>query len=141
MLKHLAIAALALSLFIKAFNYNREAIIAAPMEMPEVASQLVERIQPGTITARKPNIAWYLNLHFPHYPTFNFVALPNKDILNQIRKMPIDYLYLSPNEWFLRPELQPLFDPKKAPPFLKLVYYRPELSVVVYQIDHSDMTN
>jgi hypothetical protein len=139
MLKHLPLAAIALTLLIRTFTHSYKVETDyTPREIPAVAADLSEKLEPGTIAARKPQIAWYLNLHCPHYPAFRFVPLPKDDVLNEIRREKVDYLYLGPSEWYTRPAMRPLWLPQNAPPDFKPVYVRPDLYVTVYQLMRTD---
>jgi hypothetical protein len=105
--------------------------------IPAMAVQTAPYLKPGTVCARKPHIVWCLNEQFQHFPAFTFVPMPANDILQNLRKDRVDYVFLSPLEWQLRPETRPWFNPKNAPPDFVLIKQLGAAPVLLYAIDHS----
>lgn len=85
-----------------------------------------------TIVARKPHIAYYLNMKFIPFP---YVATM-EELVRACRRAGADYLFYSEIEAGLRPQFSYLLDARRAPPGFKpivQIYYPP---AVLYELMH-----
>jgi 4-amino-4-deoxy-L-arabinose transferase-like glycosyltransferase len=92
-------------------------------------------LQEGAIiVARKPHIAYYLDLQYRAFPDVQTTP----DLMRELASMNARYLYYGPIEWLMRPQFRFLLDPKQAPPGLvpleALVTYPTTEPAVLYEI-------
>ncbi len=82
------------------------------------------------IVARKPNIAYYLDMEFKPFPLVN-----NYDqLFEELKKLNASYLYYSWIEYYLRRELSGLFNYTSPPPFLEPVAISENPPAVLYRV-------
>jgi hypothetical protein len=124
-----------LSLF-NAYGYNRNRISAGPKEIHRVAEwfkgTLPEEDRGRRIMARKPHIAYYLNLDFSSIP----MVKSHRGLITILYKRNIDYLYFSGVEAAYRPALKYLLYPGEETPFLKPLFTLSDPPAVLYQVMH-----
>jgi hypothetical protein len=136
MIKHLLVGVLVLVTLIRAYTYNKILIACGPPDIQKIGAEMAQRFtHGGTICARKPLPIWFANECFDKFPMFKYEPIPDKDIVETVRKSDVDLLYLSLIEWKLRPEIRFLQDSRNAPPDFKVVYYNPQQYTIVYWID------
>jgi 4-amino-4-deoxy-L-arabinose transferase-like glycosyltransferase len=87
------------------------------------------------VVARKPHIAYYLNLQYRAFPD----ARTTPELMADLSRMNARYLYYGPIEWLVRPQFRFLLDPGKAPPglvpVLALVTYPTTDPAVLYEVE------
>ncbi|CUS84504.1 ArnT family glycosyltransferase [Candidatus Kryptobacter tengchongensis] len=82
------------------------------------------------IVARKPNIAYYLNMEFKPFPLVN-----NYDELYaELVKLNASYLYYSWIEYYFRRNFESLFNYTSPPPFLETVAVSENPPAVLYKV-------
>lgn len=82
------------------------------------------------IVARKPNIAYYLDMEFKPFPLVN-----NYDELYaELIKLNASYLYYSWIEYYFRRNLEFLFNYSSPPPFLEVVAISENPPAVLYKV-------
>ena len=108
-----AILVLVVWSLVDAFQYNRANISSGPREILIVADWFEENVSPAErgelIVARKPHIAHYLDLEFEWLPP----ADSHEELIERLRTIGADYLYISVIEATRRPELAYLLDPRR----------------------------
>lgn len=82
------------------------------------------------IAARKPHVAYYLNMDFYLLPLANTYPA----LIDSFKKHDVDYLYFSPIEAGMRREFQFLLNPKSPHPGLKTVVYFNNPPSVLYKV-------
>lgn len=113
-------------------RFNREKINEGPKHVLTTAEWFRERVpeemRKGIIVARKPHIAYYLDLEFKWIPDVKTHA----DLREALNAMDADYLYFSNIEAHWRPELASLMNPEKDHPgLLPLMFIgKPPVSVL-----------
>jgi 4-amino-4-deoxy-L-arabinose transferase-like glycosyltransferase len=124
---------IAFTLF-RSYRFNSKNISSGPKEILSVA-QWFEKYVPKdrkgqTVSARKPHIAYYLGLKFVPLPFVNSW----EELIAELEKKGIDYLYIGVMEASTRRELQFLLDPSHAPPELSPIVYTKVPPSVLYRI-------
>jgi hypothetical protein len=122
---------------VNSYRFNAENIDSGPKEVVSIG-EWFERNMPEAkrgeiIVARKPHIAYYLDMKmqlFPYVDTY-------EELVAEMRKVNASYLYFGLMEAGMRPQFQHLLDPRKAPPELKPLTYTTSPPAVLYKIDLS----
>jgi 4-amino-4-deoxy-L-arabinose transferase-like glycosyltransferase len=119
---------------ISSYEFNSANIDSGPREVVSIAqwfrNNYDDTAKGQIIIARKPHIAYYLDMKmelFPYVDTY-------PQLLDQIRKVHASYLYFSLMEAGMRPQFQYLLDPSKAPPELKALTYSSYPPAVLYKV-------
>jgi hypothetical protein len=117
------------------YNFNAANIDSGPREVVSIAqwfkSNCDDTGKGQTIIARKPHIAYYLDMKmelFPYVETY-------PQLLDQVRKVHASYLYFSLMEAGMRPQFRYLLDPAKAPRELRPLTYSAYPPAVLYKIE------
>jgi 4-amino-4-deoxy-L-arabinose transferase-like glycosyltransferase len=109
---------------------------SGPTEILDVRDAYVRHYGHDTtgakVAARKPHIAYYLNMEFVPFPYVD--TLPR--LLEELQKSSVTYLYYSPVEAGMRPQFQYLLDPRRAPPGLVPVLAVDRPPAVLYKVSH-----
>ncbi len=131
--------ALAVALF-QSIQFHRQNIDSGPKEMLALREKFFELTGRDSnthykeiIMARKPHIAYYLNLDmggFPMVETYN-------ELIAEARKIGASYLFYSYFEANLRPQFRFLFDVKNPPPDLEPMMTLATPPAVLYRIKPS----
>ena len=120
--------------FIESYDYNKDNISSGPEEILAISdwfNKNIDNVADSTIiVARKPQIAYYLNMQFKWFP--NVTNYP--DLIKELRKLNAQYLYFSGIEAGLRREFQFLLNYKNAPPELKPIVFIAYPPAVLYKI-------
>ncbi len=98
---------------LQSVNLARLDIASEPVEILQVRDAfagLADDSPRGTsISARKPQIAYYLNLKYTPFP----YVTSETELVSALRKSTVDYLYIGYYEVATRPELEDLLDGQK----------------------------
>ncbi len=131
--------ALAVALF-QSIQFHRQNIDSGPKEMLAMREKFFELTGRDSkthykeiIMARKPHIAYYLNLDmggFPLVETYN-------ELIAEARKIGASYLFYSYFEANVRPQFRFLFDVKNPPPDLEPMMTLATPPAVLYRIKPS----
>jgi len=124
---------------INAVSYNVKNISSGPEEVINIVSDFKSRFGENKnderVVARKPQIAYYLNM--------NYIAFPNvetiDDLIRECRKQNVGYLYYSGNEATLRPQFKKVFRGTIAPIGFKLVAISTRPVALLYKIDYEQI--
>ncbi|MFH0989469.1 MAG: glycosyltransferase family 39 protein [bacterium] len=121
--------------FNNSYSFNKMNISSGPQEMVVIADQFKSRFGSSEsgkiILARKPHIAYYLDMQME---TFPYVAtLP--ELFAAAKSANASYLYFSQMEAAMRPQFEPLLNPRNAPPQLKAVLYTDYPPAVLYKLE------
>jgi len=118
----------------KTYAVNSRIIDSGPGEILVLRdwylSSVPENKRGKNIAARKPQVAYYLNMQFNAIP----LSEDYNDFISKLRKDKDDYLYFSPMEAQTRPQLQYLLNPKVEHPGLKPVVYFENPPAVLYKV-------
>ena len=116
------------------YEFNSRNISSGPLEVLSIAKRFHSaRGTPaeGTrILARKPHIAYYLGMELVSFP----VVASYDELLTEIKKDHVSYVYFGLMEAGLRPQFQSLLDPRQAPSFLRPLTYTSSPPAVLYQV-------
>lgn len=82
------------------------------------------------IVARKPNIAYYLDMEFKPFPLVNNY----EQLFEELKKLNASYLYYSWIEYYLRREFSELFNYTSPPEFLEPVAISENPPAVLYRV-------
>ncbi|MCS7228487.1 MAG: glycosyltransferase family 39 protein [Candidatus Kryptonium sp.] len=82
------------------------------------------------IVARKPNIAYYLNMEFRPFPLVNNF----EQLHSELMRLNASYLYYSWIEYYFRRELEGLFNYASPPPFLEPIAVSEDPPAVLYKV-------
>lgn len=82
------------------------------------------------VVARKPNIAYYLNMEFKPFP----LAKSYEELQSELIKLNASYLYYSWIEYHFRPNFEGLFNYTSPPPFLEVVAISENPPAVLYKV-------
>ncbi len=82
------------------------------------------------IAARKPHVAFYLGMDFVLLP----MVKTYDELIDELKKKNVDYLYFSGIEAAMRREFQTLLNPRSNHPGLKVVVYFNNPPAVLYRI-------
>jgi 4-amino-4-deoxy-L-arabinose transferase-like glycosyltransferase len=120
---------------VNSYKFNSANIGSGPREVVSIGqwfrSNYDDTARNQIIIARKPHIAYYLDMKmelFPYVETY-------PQLLEQIRKVHASYLYFSLMEAGMRPQFQYLLDPGKAPPELRPLTYSTYPPAVLYKVE------
>ncbi|MEX2090018.1 MAG: glycosyltransferase family 39 protein [Bacteroidota bacterium] len=120
------------------WEFNRLTIDSGPQEVVVIGKWFEQNIGEGesgkVIIARKPHIAYYLDMQmqlFPYVDTY-------EELLVEMRKTNASYLYFSVMEAGLRPQFRNLLDPRNAPPELRPLTYVAYPPAVLYKVQLGD---
>jgi 4-amino-4-deoxy-L-arabinose transferase-like glycosyltransferase len=120
---------------VSSYEFNSANIGSGPREVVSIAqwfrNNYDDTAKGQIIIARKPHIAYYLDMKmelFPYVDTY-------PQLLDHIRKVHASYLYFSLMEAGMRPQFQYLLDPSKAPPELKPLTYSAYPPAVLYKVE------
>lgn len=121
----------------RTISYNAKHINSGPIEVLEVAEVYKtfindSRKSDNTVIARKPHIAYYLNMRFYPLPDVENVD----ELLEYCRINKINYIFISPVETALRPKIKYLLDYKNPPPELLPVAVNQSENAVLYKIEN-----
>lgn len=129
------IIGISLFTFIKAYSYNALRIDSGPEEILLLRdwyfANVPEDERGKIIAARKPQIAYYLNMDFNVIP----IADNYQDFLNKIKKEKDDYIYFGIMEAQTRPALRGLLNPKNNFPGLRPIVYFSNPPSVLYKVE------
>ena len=119
----------------KSISFNSSRIFSGPRQML-VMRDWFEKNMPGLesgkkIAARKPHVAYYLNMDFYLLPLVNSY----EELISKLRKDKVDYLFFSPMEAMVRRKMEYLLDPKSNHPGLKVVLYFKNPPAVLYKVE------
>jgi 4-amino-4-deoxy-L-arabinose transferase-like glycosyltransferase len=118
----------------KSISFNSSRISSGPKDLIELQDWYNKNILPENrgkiLAARKPHAAYHLGMQFHLLP----MADSYSEILDQLKKHNVDYLYLNSTETGLRREYQPLLYPEKEPPGLKIEIRIKKPSSVLYKV-------
>lgn len=131
----LALAALTIWTFVQSYRFNKDVIVTGPGEILSLARWYKSKVpvseRGGLIVARKPHIAYYLELDFDWMPD----ADSPQELLGKIKEMGADYLYFSYMEASRRPNLSGLLDPSAPPPGLRHLAHTKQPPAVLYAVE------
>ena len=121
--------------FARSYAFNDSNIDSGPKEIIETRdwffANMPESERGKTIAARKPHIAYYLNMKFNIIPLAdNYV-----EFLDKIKEEKNDYIYFSYYEAQTRPALQGLLNPEYYFPGLIPIYYHSDPPGVLYKVE------
>ena len=116
-------------------EFNRENIDSGPKEVLSFGSwarqNLGESERGKIVVARKPHIAYYLDMKlemFPYVETYD-------QLFAALRRTKASYLYFSLMEAGMRPQFQNLLDPRTAPKELRPLTYTTNPPAVLYKVE------
>ena len=116
-------------------EFNRVNIDSGPKEIVSIAGwfhqNLGEADHGKIVIARKPHIAYYLDMKLEMFP---YVSSYD-ELVAYMRKVNASYLYFGLMEEGMRPQFQRLLDPRSAPKELKPLTYTTNPPAVLYKID------
>ena len=116
-------------------EFNRVNIDSGPLEIVSVAGwahqNLGEAEHGKIVIARKPHIAYYLDMKLEMFPYVGSY----EELVAYMRKVNASYLYFGLMEAGMRPQFQRLLDPRSAPKELKPLTYTTNPPAVLYKID------
>ncbi len=120
---------------LNSYQFNSPNIDSGPREVVSIA-QWFERNVPHAehgqiIIARKPHIAYYLDMKMQLFPYVNSY----EDLLTEMRKVKASYLYFGLMEAGMRPQFQYLLDPRNAPPELRPLTFTAYPPAVLYKVE------
>jgi 4-amino-4-deoxy-L-arabinose transferase-like glycosyltransferase len=134
-LAHVVLYGVLLYSSIGAIQKLSDEIGSGPAEILQIRDAFRERFPapaPGTtIVARKPQIAYYLDMTFVPFPYVESID----SLLAECRKARAQYLYYSVIEAGMRPQFRYLLDPRRAPPSLRAVVQTTYPPSVLYFIE------
>lgn len=115
-------------------TFNSSRIDSGPVELLTLRdwyqTHVPESEKGKKIAARKPHVAYYLNMDFYLLPLVNTYPA----LIDSFKKHDVDYLYFSPIEAGMRREFQSLLNPKSPHPGLKTVVYFNNPPAVLYKV-------
>lgn len=117
------------------YQFNSLNIDSGPKEVVSIA-QWFEKNMPhaergGIIIARKPHIAYYLDMKMQLFPYVNSY----EELLTEMRNVKASYLYFGLMEAGMRPQFQYLLDPRNAPRELKPLTFTAYPPAVLYRVE------
>ena len=119
---------------IKTYDFNVSRIDSGPNEILVFKKWYFENVPEDKrgkfIAARKPQIAYYLDMQLKIIP----LADNYQQLLEGLRKDKDDYLYFSMMEAQVRPQLQFLLNPKRNYPGLEPVVFIQDPPAVLYKV-------
>jgi hypothetical protein len=118
----------------KSISFNSSRINSGPKDLIELQDWYYKNVPPEKrgkkLAARKPHAAYHLGMQFYLLP----MAHSYSEILDQLKKDNVDYLYLNPTETGLRREYQPLLNPEKELQGLKTEIRIKNPSSILYKV-------
>lgn len=118
----------------KSISFNHSRIESGPnhlLEFQDFYNKNIPESEHGKkIAARKPHVAYYLDMEFFMIP----IADTYDELIEELRKNKVDYLYFSSFEAAMRRSFKFLLDPEENHPGLKTVYSIEEPPAVLYRI-------
>jgi len=133
-LKYLLLTGLIVFTFVKSYSFNSENINSGPTELLALQEWYEENVSPDmkgkTVAARKPHVAYYLEMDFKLMP----MADSYEEFIKKLKEADVDYLYFGIAEAGLRSEFQFLIDPKDNHPGLEVVVYFKDPPSVLYRV-------
>jgi hypothetical protein len=118
----------------KSISFNSSRISSGPKDLIELQDWYYKNVPPDKrgkkLAARKPHAAYHLGMQFYLLP----MADSYSEILEQLKKDNVDYLYLNPTETGLRREYQPLLNPEKELQGLKTEIRIKNPSAILYKV-------
>jgi hypothetical protein len=125
--------------FHESYQFNRGNINSGPVEIPMIASTfrnaLGEADRGATVIARKPHIAYYLDMKLELFP----MAKTLDELRTSVAKAKAAYLFYGYMEAGLRPQFRNLLDPTQAPAWLVPVTYTVAPPAVLYRVNISEL--
>jgi len=120
---------------LNSYQFNSPNVDSGPREVISIA-QWFERNMPHAergqiIIARKPHIAYYLDMKMQLFPYVNSY----EELLTEMRKVKASYLYFGLMEAGMRPQFQYLLDPRNAPPELRPLTFTAYPPAVLYKVE------
>lgn len=116
-------------------SYNMRKINSGPNEIITIKNwfknNYTNTVANPTVTARKPNIAYYLGMNFKLIPS----SESYNELYSKLRKENINYLYLSRAEIITRTNLNYLIDTSKTFKGLMVLYYNSKYSCILYKVN------
>ena len=120
--------------FANSVSFNSTRIDSGPKELLELQDWYDKNIPDSEkgkkIAARKPHVAYYLNMKFTLLP----MAKTYDELIAELKKNNVDYLYFSTIEAAMRREFQSLLNPQLVHPGLKAVVYFNNPPAVLYRL-------
>jgi Dolichyl-phosphate-mannose-protein mannosyltransferase len=118
----------------KSISFNSSRINSGPKELLVLQNWYNQNIPDSEkgekIAARKPHVAYYLEMDFVLLP----MAKTYDELIAELRKNNVDYLYFSTMEAAMRRELQSLLNPESIHPGLEAVVYFKNPPAVLYKV-------
>jgi 4-amino-4-deoxy-L-arabinose transferase-like glycosyltransferase len=125
--------------FHESYQFNRGNINSGPVEIPMIASTfrnaLGDADRGATVIARKPHIAYYLDMKLELFP----MAKTLDELRTSVAKAKAAYLFYGYMEAGLRPQFRNLLDPTQAPAWLVPVTYTVAPPAVLYRVNISEL--
>lgn len=119
-------------------EFNRLTIDSGPQEVVVIGKWFEQNIGEGesgkVIIARKPHIAYYLDMQMQLFPYVETYA----ELVAEMKKTNASYLYFSVMEAGMRPQFRNLLDPRNAPPELRPLTYVAYPPAVLYKVQLGD---
>lgn len=116
------------------FSFNSSNINSGPVELLSLKEWFNKNIpqdkKGSSICARKPHIAYYLELNFVPLP----VVSNYSDLIKYLREKKVDYLYFGIYEAYTRDTFYFLLDPQINHPNLQTVVYSDYPKSVLYRV-------
>jgi len=120
---------------VESYSINRDIIGRGPGEVLAISRRFKARVpydeRGKLVVARKPHIAYYLDMDFEWIPYVKDVD----ELVARLKDMKADYLYFSYMEAGRRPELTPLLDHRQAPPGLQPFLFSTHPPAVLYRVE------
>lgn len=120
--------------FSNSYSFNQQRINSGPKELLLLRDWYHKNISSNEagkkIAARKPHVAYYLDMKFYLMPLENSY----ESFLEKLKKDSVDYLYISPIEAASRPQFRPLLDPNSNHPGLSTVVFLRNPPSVLYKV-------
>ena len=117
------------------FSYNMRKINSGPNEILTISNwfnnKYKNKINGATISARKPQIAYYLGMKFKLVPQADSYS----SFYHKLKSDHINYLYLSKIELFTRTDLYYLIDTTKTFYGLKRLYFSSKSNCILYKVE------
>jgi hypothetical protein len=116
-------------------SYNSRKINSGPNEILTISnwykSRNLNEVSEPIIAARKPHIAYYLNMKFVLLP----FADSFEDFHKKLEQQKVNYLYLNVSELGTRSDLHYLIDTSKVFNGLSLIYYSKDPNQILYKVE------
>ncbi len=133
-LKHLLLTGIIVVSATLSFRHVNTEIGSGPAEILQIRDVFLQNpanSRPGQrVVARKPHIAYYLNMEFIPFPYVETLD----DLLAQSRSSGATHLFYSAIEAGLRPQFRYLLDPRRAPPGLRPIVQTSYPPSVLYEL-------